>query len=195
MPGTVIGTQMNQGYPGTYSRNGDCVIKNYLVLSTDSAGPAFGKAVVLNQNATGGAVSDAAVSMANGHTPVMTQGANYCFVGIAVREVMTQVASYVSAQPLTPLIQSYAPGQMCDVLERGAISVVLKDPQAVGYVAGGKVYLRTVLNGTYPSAAVGDLETAADGSNTIQITNAFISTGVVDANSVTEIVLLNRNTP
>lgn len=186
---------MNQGFPGTYSRNGSNITRAYQVLSTDSAGPAFGRAVVLNPSNTGGTVSDAAVSVANGHVPVMTQGANYQFVGIAVREVLTQLATTYPAAPTLPAVQTYAPGQMCDVLEWGAISVIVKDQQSIGFAAGAKVYLRTVLNGTYPTALVGDFETAADGGNTIQLTNVFLSTGVVDANNVTEVTLLSRNAP
>lgn len=195
MPGTTVGKQLNSGFPGTYSRNGDCIINSRPVLSTDSAGPKFGAAVVLNQDSTGGTVSDAAVSVANGHTPVMTQGAPYAFVGFAVREVLTLLTSTFVASPQLPAIQAYVPGQPCDVLERGAISVVVKDPAAAGYISGGKVYLRTALNGAIPSAVVGDLETAADGGNTIQLTNVFLGPGPVDANSVTEVTVLSRNTP
>lgn len=195
MPGTVIGKTMNNGYPGTYSRNGDCVIEARQINTTDASGPAFGNAVCLVQNATGGFFADAAVLVGQSHTPVMTQGANYCFAGFAVREVLTQVATYTPAQPLTPLIQSYTPGQQCDVLVRGTITVVVKDPQAAGYTAGGKVYLRTVLNGAFPSAKVGDLETAADGGNTIQLTNVFMTTGNVDSNSVLEVTVITRNIP
>jgi hypothetical protein len=195
MPGTVIGTSMNNGYPGTFARNGDCVVKSYLVLSTDSAGPAFGAAVVLNQDSTGGTISDAAVAKAAGHTPVMTQGANFAFVGFAIREVFTLLPTSFAAQPQVPAIQAYAPGQPCDVLERGSIVVIVKDPQAAGYKAGQSVFLRTVLNGAFPSAKVGDLETAADGGNTVQLTNVYMSTGVADANSVVEVTVLNRNTP
>jgi hypothetical protein len=195
MPGAVIGTQMNNGFPGSFSRNGDCIITSRIVKATDSAGPKFGAAVVLNQDATGGTYSDAAVSKANGNTPVMTQGANFSFVGFAVREVFTLLTSTFVATPQLPAVQAYAPGQPCDVLERGSIAVVVKDPQAAGYVAGGKVYLRTVVNGAFPSAAVGDLETAADGGNTIQLTNVFLQTGLADANSVVEVTVLARNTP
>lgn len=194
MPGAVVGTQMNQGFPGTYAENGDCVINKYVIRSTDSAGPAFGKVVVNNFDAAGDA-SDAAVSMAASVTPTMSQGVAGTIIGIAVREVKTQISTYNPAQPLTPLIQTYAPGDVADVLERGTVSAIVKDPQAAGYKKGQKVYLRTVLNGTYPSAVVGDLETAADGGNTVQITNAFLANGVVDANSVTGVTLLSRNTP
>jgi hypothetical protein len=185
---------MNQGFPGTYAQNGDCVISKCQIRSTDSAGPAFGKVVVSNFDAAGD-FSDAAVSVAASVNPTMSQGVAGSFVGIAVREVMTQVATYSPAQPLTPLIQTYSPGLIADVIERGDVTVIVKDPQTAGYKRGQKVYLRIALNGTYPTAAVGDLETAADGGNTIQITNAFLSNGVVDGNSVTTITLLSRNTP
>lgn len=194
MPGTAIGTQMGLGYPGTYARNGDCIIEARLITPTDGVGPAFGNAVVLIQNSTGGYFSDAAAAITAGVTPVMTQGTNGCFAGFAVREVQTLV-SYAATQPITPLVQTYAPGQPCDVLLRGNISVVVKDPQAAGYVAGGKVYLRVSTNGTFPSAAVGDLEPAADGVHTIQLTNVYLATGLADANSVTEVSVITRNIP
>jgi hypothetical protein len=195
MPGAVVGTQMNNGFPGTFSRNGKNRTRAFQVLSTDSAGPAFGNAVVLNQNNTGGTISDAAISIGNGHTPVMTQGANYAFVGFAVREVLTQVATYNPAQPLTPLIQTYAPGQTADILEEGSMTRVVTDPQVAGYKSGQSVYLRVTTNGSYPSAAVGDIETAADGAHTIQLTNVFMTTGIVDANNVVELTILVQNTP
>ena len=194
MPGAVVGTSMNLGFPGTYSRNGDCIITPRQVKSTDSAGPKFGAAVVLIQDSTNGKWSDAAVAMAGGVTPTMTQGTNGCFAGFAVREVKT-LLSYNTTQPITPLIQGYAPGDIADVIERGSVTVVVKDPQSAGYKAGQSVYLRTVVNGAFPSAAVGDLETAADAGKTVQLTNVYMQSGLVDANSVVEVTIQSRNTP
>src|ERR1044071_2383474 len=114
MPGTVVGTSLNLGYLGTFSRNGDCVITPRQVTPTDSAGPAFGAAVVLIQNNTNGTYSDAAVAVANSVTPTMTQGTNGAFAGFAVREVRT-LLSFSVAQPLTPVVQKYAPGDIADV--------------------------------------------------------------------------------
>lgn len=193
MPGTVIGKQMNNGYPGTYSRNGDCVIESRQINPTDSAGPGFGRAVLLVQNNTGGFFVDVAVAVAGANTPVMTQGANYSFAGFAVREVMTQIATYTPAQPLTPLIQTYTPGQQCDVLVRGTMTIKVTDPQAGGYKANQSVFLRISTNGSFPTAAVGDVETIADGAHTIQLTNVFMTTGVADANSVVEVTIIGRN--
>lgn len=187
MPGTVVGTSLNQGFPGSYARNGDCIIENRLVTPADATGPNFGSVVVAVQNATGGTFTDAAVAMAAGHTPVTTFGANYIIAGIAVRNVK----SFTTFSP-APTVGNYAPGEPCDVILRGSVSVVVKDPQTAGYLAGAKVYLRTVLNGGFPSAAVGDLETAADGGNTVQLTNAVLGNGPFDANSVGELVLLTR---
>lgn len=196
MPGAVIGTSLNFGFPGTFSRNGDCVITPRQVKSTDSAGPKFGAAVVLIQDALNGKWSDAAVFIAAAGTVVMTQGTNGAFAGFAVREVKT-LTSFNTSQPITPLLQGYAPGDIADVLERGSISIVLKNPQATvnGYVAGGKVYLRIALNGSFPSAAVGDLEVSADGGNTLQLTNVYQQSGLNDANNVSEVTVMSRNTP
>ena len=195
MPGVAIGKSMLSGFPGTYARNGDCVISKYQVPSTDSSGPAFGAACVLNQSATGGTISDAAVAEAAGHTPVMTQGANYCFVGFAVREVKTLLPTTFQAQPQLPAIQKYAPGDIADVIERGSVSLVVKDPQGAGWLTGASIWLRLTVNGTYPSAAVGDLETADDSGHMLKLTNCFIGQGPADANDVVEVVLLSRNTP
>ena len=181
MPGTVIGTSMNLGYPGTYSRNGDCVIAARLVKSTDTNNVSFGDAVFLNGDSTGGTYSDAA-QIAGSITTA-------AFAGIAVREVK----SNETFLPV-PTLGFYAPGAPADVLERGAVIVPYHAFGANAVpVAGGAVYLRKATNGA--GTAVGQFESAADGSNTIQIPNAYFTTGVLDANNNVEITLLTRNTP
>lgn len=189
MPGTTIGTSMNYGYPGSFSRNGDCIIRNRLVNPADSSGPNFGKVVVLIPNATGGYVSDLAVFIAASGTFSMSN-----FGGFASREIKS-FESYAVGAGAGPSVGNYAPNAPCDYIERGSISLVVKDPQAAGYAAGGKIYARVSTNGSFPSAAVGDLETASDSSHTVQITNAFLDTGLVDANSVCEVTLVTRNLP
>jgi hypothetical protein len=195
MPGSVIGLSMGLGYPGTYSRNGDCIIEARQVLSTDSAGPNFGDAVVLNQDGTGGTFSAAAIAKAAGHTPVMTQGANYAFAGIAVREVKTLKSYVVQPNALATLV-SYAPGEICDVLVRGSVVVEIQNPSAAAIVAGGAVYLRLVA-GT--GTVIGAFEPAADGGNTIALTNCFYTTGITsldaNGNTLAEITIINRNIP
>ncbi len=110
------------------------------------------------------------------------------FLGIALREVKS-AETYSITAPTTPLGSHYYPGDPCDVLERGTVAVVC---QLGTPTAGGTVYLRVALNGTYPSAVVGGFEAEADGANNVVLTNAKWTTGLVDANNVAEVTLLNR---
>lgn len=195
MPGTTIGTQMNVGYPGTFSRNGDCIIEQKPVTAADATGPNFGDAVVLVQSATGGSWTAAAVAKAAAHTPVMTQGANYCFAGVAVREVKT-MTSYVVQPASSAVLGGYSPSQIADVLVRGSVTVQIQNPSSAAVVAGGQVYLRLV---TGTGTVIGAFEPAADGGNTLALTNCYFTTGVVstDANGnlVAEITIITRNVP
>jgi hypothetical protein len=195
MPGAVIGLSMGLGYPGSYSRNGDCIIEARPVLSTDSAGPNFGDAVVLVQDSTGGTFSAAQIAKANAHPTVMTQGANYCFAGVAVREVKT-MKSFVVQPSASAVLGGYAPSEICDVLVRGSVVVAIQNPSVAAIVAGGSVFLRLIA-GT--GTVIGAFEPVADGGNTVQLTNCFFTTGVtsVDANGNTlaEITIINRNIP
>jgi hypothetical protein len=195
MPGATVGLSMGLGYPGSYSRNGDCIIEARPVLSTDATGPNFGDAVVLVQDSTGGTFSAAAIAKGNGHATVMTQGANYCFAGVAVREVKT-LKSFVVQPNASATLAGYAPSEICDVLVRGTVVVEIQNPSAAAIVAGGSVFLRMVA-GT--GTVIGAFEPAADGGNTVQLTNCYFTTGVtsVDANgnTIAEITIINRNIP
>jgi hypothetical protein len=186
--GTAIGITLNNGYPGTYSRNGDCIIVARPVKATDTVNISFGDAVVLNGEypAAGGTFSDAAGFIAGGGT-----FSESVFAGIAVREVLTMSASYSPA----PTLGAYLPGQPCDVLERGSVIVVFSNPKGTASVpvAGGPVYLRTSTNGA--GTVVGAFEPAADGGHTVQLTNCFWQTGIVDANGNIEMTIVARNLP
>lgn len=174
-PGGVIGISMNNGFPGSYSRNGDCVIANRLVKPTDLTGPDFGEAVVLNDDNTYTGVK--AFITAGG---AMTAAK---FAGVAVREVK-QATAYAAAA-----VGNYGAGQPCDVLQRGSIVVTCN----VGTPkSGATVYLRIAANGAIPAGIVGGYEAAADGGNTVALTNVQWSTGVKDANGVAEITILQR---
>lgn len=183
--GSVIGIQMDQGYPGSYSRNGDCIIMARPVNSADANPAFFGDAVFLTADATvlgGGAYSSTQSLVAASGTPSMTN-----FVGVAVREVKTAETYNPS-----PAFGSYLQGQVCDGLERGSCAVVCH----VGTpAAGAAVYLRTVLNGAIPAGVVGGFEANADGGNSFAITNARWTNNVLDSNNVTELTLLSRNLP
>lgn len=171
MPGNVIGKAMNLGFAGNISRSSDAIISNRLVKSSDSASVNFGDPVVLNSD--------------NTFSKFGAAGTAAAFAGIAVREIK-QAADYYNQIP------AYAPGQPCDVAERGNITVVCN----VGTpTAGGDVYVRVTANGAIPAGVVGGFEAAADSTNTIKLTNVKWKTGKIDANKVAEVTIIVRNNP
>src|SRR5271154_1635304 len=127
MPGSTIGTQMNVGYPGQYSRNGDCVISSAQVRSTDTIPPNFGDAIVMNYDAAGDVSSCQQSVTGSSVNPTMTQATAGCFMGVAAREVKTLV-SYVP-QPGSPaVLGGYSAGSIIDIIERGAVTVEIQNP-------------------------------------------------------------------
>ena len=168
MPGKVIGTIMNVGYEGTPSRTADSIIQNRIAKTAI----AFGLAVKLNDDNTWSLVGtgDEASDVA----------------GVAVREVVQANTFDPQSNP------DYLVGSPCDVLVRGNCTVKCRrgTPKA-----GGAVYVRITDNsGTYPGTVVGGFEAAADATpaNTILVSNIEWTTGVVDANGMTEITIKTR---
>lgn len=171
MPGTVIGKIMNFGYAGNISRSVDAIVDNRILKSTLSGGVeqnasvAFGEPVILNSD--------------NYYSRFGATGTMATLAGIAVREVI-QATSYTSS------IGAYTPGNGMDVLVRGTVTVLCN----VGSpTAGGAVYVRITANGAIPTGVVGQFEAAADGSNTILITNMKWTTGQVDSNGIAEVTI------
>ena len=183
MPGSVIGISMGLGFLGQFARNGDYVVRgDRPVQGTDASGITFGSPVFFNTNDT---VSSLSQFQANSHTPTINN-----FAGIAIREVHTMEV-FIQSGNSGPTIASYQPNQACDVLKRGCIIVQFQSAVSSTATAGGAVYLRIALNGTYPSAVVGGFESAADGGNTLALTNCQFFTGLIDANNLVEIEILN----
>lgn len=118
-------------------------------------------------------------------TVTFTSTASY-FAGVAVRAVK-QSTNYLSSSTGT-----YTAGQPMDVLEYGSIIVTCN----VGTpVAGGNVYIRVATNGSIPAGVIGGFEAAADGTNTVLLTNAKWKTGKKDANNSCEVTLLTQLNP
>jgi hypothetical protein len=188
---TIPYTGMNQGFVGSYSRNGDCIIMARQVVPADADPILFGDAVFLINtiNATTGGAYSSTQSLITGGviTPVMGgAGTNGSFAGVAVREVKTNLTYPTTNPPLG----NYAQGTWADVLERGSIIVQCN----YGTPApGGIVYLRTALNGAIPAGVIGGFEATADGGNSFQITNAEWTTGIKDSNNNCEITMRIRN--
>lgn len=164
MPGSAIGITFPYGYPGSFAREADCIIRTRPVKAA-TADINFGDAVVLDS--TGTWVKFGATNVAAD------------FAGVAIREVK-QAQTY----PATGF--AYKAGQAADVLQRGSISVVVN----VGTpTAGGAVYIRVAANGG--NTIIGGFEAAADGANTVTLTGVKWAGGK-DANNVAELVILDR---
>lgn len=160
----TIGKDLAHGFAGSYARQPD------MIVNTRPAGAeiAFGLPLVYG---TGGAV-----------VPMGAGAAAAKFVGIAGRELKS------SLDYLNQNAGAYAENEPVSVFQRGSINVVCQNGAPA---LGGAVYIRIAENASFPGAAVGGFEAAADGDNTVQLTNAQWG-GPADANKVAELVLLAR---
>lgn len=171
MPGKAIGISMLSGYAGTQSRTADAIIQNRIAKSNIS----FGHAVVLtDDNKWDNIVEDTTAEQ---------------IAGIAVREVVQANTFDPQSNP------DYMAETPCDVMVRGNCTVKC---QRGTPKPGDAVYVRVKANTIYHDAVVGGLEAAADTTdtadtaNTVQVTNIEWTTGVMDANRMTEITIKTR---
>lgn len=181
MGGSAIGLNLNNGFVGTIARHGDEVIKSRPVHSGATAFP-FGSPVVLYAS---GGVTDGTVQKF-GASNVAAD-----FIGIACRKVK-QPTAFADEN-----FGKYYDTDICDVMERGSISVLCPtgNPQP-----GGAVYIRVLANATdYPDAQVGDIEAVSDtvtNNGTTTYNNLLIPNckwcGTKDGNNVAELVILQR---
>lgn len=169
MSGVTIGANLNNGFAGTYARTPDCIIDTHPVVA-GGVNVYFGDPVI---DAGAGAIkkADATATAAN-------------FVGIAACEVKTAL-SYTAPNDGGYFVADEAAA----ILQRGSISAVCQ----VGTPAkNGKVYLRVAVNSAIPAGVVGGLEAAADGNNTVELTNCRWGS-TKDANGVASLIVLTRN--
>jgi len=163
MPGSVIGIQMDYGYPGQAARHGDEVSRTRPV-KTGTSNIKFGAPVVLNTDGT-----------------VQLFGASNVaadFAGIAMRKVKSAVVYPYQN------FGYYSADEPCDVLERGGISAIC----AWGTpTVGGTVYVRTAVEvGVSPDgAAVGDLGAAPEGTPVAGANTYTISTNAANDDEIT----------
>lgn len=206
MPGTTIGTSMNAGFAGSYSRNGDEIVESkqassastYNNGSTITNNINFGDVVVLVPDATGGTYVDGAVFIAGGGTFQLGANGNITssFAGFAVRQIKQQLTinAFGGATSANAQLGYFAPGNPTDVIVRGSVmagNFYAKTGNAAP-VANGPVFYRISTNGA--GTFVGALETASDSSHTVALTNCVWTTGLVDTtNGTIEVTLTTRN--
>ena len=165
MPGKVIGTSMNVGYPGTQSRQADAIIQNRVA---DGA-IAFGLAVK--------------VTAANKWKQIEAGDAATDVAGIAVREVVQANVYNPQSNP------DYLDGTPADVMVRG--NCIVKCQKGTP-AACSSVYVRITADDTHPEYLVGGFEAADDGAKTVQIPNIEWTTGVMDSNLACEVTVKTR---
>lgn len=179
MPGSVIGNQMDFGYPGQASRHGDEVSRTRPVKA-GTENIYFGSPVVIN--------ADGSCQLFGASNVAVDFG------GIAMRKVKSAVVYPYQN------FGYYREKEPCDILERGGISAIC----AWGTpTVGGVVYVRIgVTEGTSPDGAkIGDLGAAAevipgeggaaDTVNTVALVDVVWSSGM-DARKVAELTMKTR---
>lgn len=162
-----IGTGMPHGFAGSYARQPDMIV---------STRPAGGEGPIPFGAALAYDAKGAAVPMGAGSTAEQ-------FAGVAAREIKTALAY------LDQGAGSYAPGEAVPVFQRGAVNVKCQNGTPK---LGGKVYVRIAANASIPTAAVGGFEAAADGSNSVELTNCQWA-GPADVDGVAELRILTLN--
>jgi hypothetical protein len=156
---------MRMGYAGSMTRSSDAVVVNRVNVG----GLVFGAAVQLNPDNTVSALNESSTDER--------------FLGFAVRIVKQQ-------QDIHETLGNYRDGELTDVMVRGSMAVHFRGAGAP--TAGGAVYIRTALNPALPGAQVGDVESAPDGANSIQVTNARFTTGSA-SDGLVEVTITERS--
>ncbi len=168
MSGKAIGISMNYGFPGTYARTPDDIVTSRQ-LKEGSASVPFGACLMANDD--------------NTYSPVGEDFTAAKFGGVALR-VVKQAISYTQQEET-----AYNALDMVNALNRGAVVVNCNNGTPT---AGGAVYVRVKANASVAGGVVGGFEAAADGTNTVLLTNVQWTNGYVDANGVAEITILTR---
>lgn len=120
-----------------------------------------------------------------GVRPWTTGDASGAAYGVTVRPFPYQAPTASQANGGAPLGNAAAPASgVIDICRRGYILVQVNAGQTAP-VKGGAVYVRVAA--TAATRIIGQLETAADGGNSVLVTNAVFAGGT-DANNVAELM-------
>ncbi len=166
MPGQNIGLTMPNGFPGSYTRQPDMIVDTHPLGG--SANVEFGTPLVYSGNTV---------------VPFGAADTAAKFVGIAAREIKSALG-YLDQNK-----GEFAPDEAVPTFKRGCINVLCN----VGTPAlNGDVYIRIAANASIPTGVIGGFEAAADGTNTVKLTNCKWH-GAADANRVAEIRILTCN--
>lgn len=163
MPGKVIGTSLNFGFPGTIAMTPDQIVGTGWVKTGEEI--SFGVPVTQGED---GSISNVTASDTD-------------ISGIAVRQVKS-VYDYDNQNG----IGSYRAKEQISLLERGAISV--KCSYGTPKI-GSKVYMR-IADGT-GGTVIGALEATAESTKNVELPDVVWGSGK-DANNVATLVIKAR---
>lgn len=163
MAGKVIGKAMNYGWAGKITRDADMIIDSRIV--SDASGS--------TEIAFGAPVFLNTDNTVRNFDSATDSDATM-LAGVAVSGVRQSI-NYATQSA------AYQPATQCDILTRGQVMVAIPSAAAASLAAGGKVYL---------DASTGDFTTAS--ASNIDTGYKF-TTGLVDANYMVEITILNKN--
>jgi hypothetical protein len=184
---------LNVGFLGQVSRTNaaEPSIAARLANASNKNNILFGDPVVLQPDSTGGTytqvadwITNSAGYISTSGAPVAQVGTQLPFAGVAVREVKTYLG--YPLPPGTSQIGYYAPGYMCEALERGSITV--KVPNGGTAKANNPVYLNILYDSAVPGTPLGTFASAADVALSTTMTASAIGTALTVA-SYTGIVV------
>lgn len=167
MMGQVIGKNMTHGYAGDFARQPDMIIDTHPLGGNQPV--MFGTSLIYDGNGN-------VAAFGAGNTAAD-------FVGVASREFKA------ATQYLSQSAGRYEPGEAVSTFKRGCINVLchVGSPKL-----GGKVYIRTATNESYPQGVVGGFEASEDIGKTVALSNCEWHGGK-DTNGIAEIRILTCN--
>jgi len=186
MPASVIQVKgLYLGFVGNISNEGYSLRSARRVKPSDTMGIAFGEAAVLNPDNTYSSVKQ---FVTLGGTVTGTTA-----IGIAASNVNINPTYNVNGTngAATPG-GIYLPGSVMDLLVQGTINVTCNNGTPV---AGGSVFIRTLVNAAIPNGVVGGLEAVADAANSVLYPNLKWKTGFLESDLTAQVTILARMIP
>jgi hypothetical protein len=192
MPASIIPvTGLIQGPIGTISQSDYPMTTNRLLKPTDTLAANFGDALVLNSDNTYSSVKQ--FITVDSSSVVGTTG-----IAFAQANVKTNAYYPTNNSGQQNTSGAYLPGQPCDALVRGTMTVEV--PYGTPAGAGAPVWIRTALNGSYPNSKIGSIEGASLTGNIVTANGLVFTTGILSTDPATgqivaQVTILNRLIP
>lgn len=196
MPASIIPvTGLILGPVGSFSQTDFPRVSPRLIDPADVLYPSFGDLMVLNQGGSGNNTYSALKQYISIDSSSLTASVPLC---LAAANVKTNTVYPSNGSGSISNTGVYLPGQEADALLQGTMNVAVNVGTPAG--AGSQVYIRKILNASFPLGVIGGIEGVADGSNTVAYPNIVFRTGILSTDPSTgqvtaQVVILNRQVP